>query len=86
MGNCCGICWNSQRENIVDLREDPAHRPVQCSDAEIQVAPGADNAEFVGDLLPPVQCTEPSVKVARGALLADCPNTLPNDFHAPVHR
>ena len=81
MGNCCCICWSSRRENVVDLRKDPAHCPVQCSDTEIQVAPGADNAEFVADLLPPVQCTEPSdPKAARGALLADFLNT--EDCHA----
>jgi len=55
---------STEREDAVDLREDAAGRPVQCSDrepAENQVAPveAGDFIDLREDVFP-VQCTEPS--------------------------
>jgi len=55
---------STEREDTVDLREDAARRPVQCSDrepADNQVAPveAGDFIDLRQDVFP-VQCTEPS--------------------------
>ena len=51
---------NTEREDIVSLREDAARRPVQCTErepaAENQVAP-VEAGDLRQDVVP-VQCTE----------------------------
>jgi len=80
---------NSQRQYIVDLREDPLQFPVQCSDVEdSQIAPDELNDGLAGDFVDlredvvfPVQCTEPSEPnvVRYATTLIVC------TFHAPVY-
>ena len=73
MGICCGtLCWkertdlNYELENIVDLREDFLHYPIQCLDTDSQVEPADHYSTLSNDFIDlredvfPVQCTEPS--------------------------
>ena len=53
MGRSCSKLF--RRRDIVDLREDPLHFPIQCTDTD-------EHNDFIDLALDmfPVQCTQPS--------------------------